>query len=213
MTGKNGTAEDFRTIGALHFATAAEPTPERDERHEKMAEKIAKEIKQTSGFDDIAELREAMPDNPDNTGDVLQPERAKRGRKAGASPSPSRRKSPAMPAPAPDPFANDARYQAACGRMAAFGGKGMIVRGFDAGATILDDPKFKLDEGENLAWDDFFYVLSKKPAFDVGKPLFLALFFVITLCAQLGWRILERTESEFIHSLFAPKPKEGETIQ
>jgi hypothetical protein len=173
---------------------------------------IAKEIKQTSGFDDIAELREAMPVNPDAAPEATpQPGKAKRGRKAGAQSSP--RKTPAMPAPSPDPFANDARYQAACGRMAAFGGKGMIVRGFDAGAKLLEDESFKLNDTENLAWDDFFYVLSKKPAFDVGKPLFLALFFVITLCAQLGWRVLERTESEFIHSLFAPKPKEGETIQ
>src|SRR5271168_343599 len=171
---------------------------------------IAKEIKQTSGFNNIEELRGAMPIDPDAT-DAPQPGRAKRGRKAGDGPSPSRRKSPAMPAPVPDPFANDARYQAACGRMAAFGGKGMIVRGFDAGAHILEDETFKLNETENLAWDDFFYVLSKKPAFDVGKPLFLALFFVITLCAQLGWRVLERTESEFIHSLFAPKEKEVNT--
>lgn len=174
---------------------------------------IAKEIKQTSGFDDIAELRDAMPVNPDIQPETLQPERAKRGRSRGSNASPSRRKSSTTPVPAPDPFANDARYQAACGRMAAFGGKGMIVRGFDAGAKLLEDETFKLDDTENLAWDDFFYVLSKKPAFDVGKPIFLVLFFFITLFAQLGWRVLERTESEFIHSLFAPKPKEGETIQ
>jgi len=94
--------------------------------------------------------------------------------------------------------------------MAAFGGQGMIERGFDVGAAVLDDPKFKLNDKEQLTWEDFFYVLSKKPLFDVGHPVYLALFFLVTLCAQLGWRVIERTESDFIKSLFTPKPKAEE---
>jgi len=169
---------------------------------------IAKEIKQVTGYADLAELRAAMPADPDapSPGAAIPQPGRKRGKKAaGTSPS---RKSPAPPAPAPDPFANDPRYQAACARMAAFGGKGMIVRGFDAGARVLEDESFKLNEQEQLTWDDFFYVLSKKPIFDVGRPVFLALFFVITLLAQLGWRVVERSESPFISSLFAPKKTE-----
>jgi hypothetical protein len=207
VTVETETVEDLQPNGGVG-KTVEQHSPERDGKREAMESKIAKEIKQTSGFDSLAELRDAMPDNPDAVADAPQPE--KRGRKAGKQASPSRRKSPA-PVSASDPFANDVRYQQACGRMAAFGGKGMIVRGFDAGARILEDETFKLDDTENLAWDDFFYVLSKKPAFDVGKPIFLVLFFFITLFAQLGWRVLERTESEFIHSLFAMKPKDENT--
>jgi len=164
---------------------------------------IAKEIKQVSGFADLEELRAAMPENPDATpsatGIAPQPGSKKRG--------PRRPPQPKVPALPPDPFLNDKRYQEACGRMAAFGGKGMITRGFDAGAYALDDPKFKLDERENLIWDDFFYVLSKKPMFDVGNPVYLAVFFVVTLLAQLGWRVIERSESTFIKDLFARKPQ------
>jgi hypothetical protein len=167
---------------------------------------IAKEIKQISGFENIDELRDAMPRNIDTPADIPQPK--KRGRKPGET---SKRKSPAMPATAPDPYLTDPRYQAACARMACFGGKGMIVRGFDAGARVLEDDSFKLNEQENLIWDDFFYVLSKKPLFDVGRPIFLALFFVITLLAQLGWRVVERSQSPFIESLFTNKPAPEES--
>jgi hypothetical protein len=172
-----------------------------------MTAPIAKEIKQASGFDGIDELRAAMPANPDaadpRDGGKLGYSAPGRKKAAGNSPP---RKRPAAPPVAPDPFANDPRYQAACARMSAFGGKGMIVRGFDAGARVLDDPTFKLNEQENLAWDDFFYVLSKKPIFDVGKPIFLVLFFFFTLLAQLSWRVIERSESDFIMKLFSPKP-------
>lgn len=167
---------------------------------------IAKEIKQASGFENIEELRAAMPANPDASGEVV-PQPGKRKKAAGTS---LPRKRPAAPPVTPDPFANDPRYQAACARMSAFGGKGMIVRGFDAGARVLDDPTFKLNEQENLAWDDFFYVLSKKPIFDVGRPIFLVLFFFFTLLAQLSWRVIERSESDFIMKMFSPKPPEPE---
>lgn len=169
-----------------------------------MTTPIQKEIKNASGFADVDELRGAMPDDPDqkdappNPG-AAKPKRARSPRK------------PSAPPPPPDPFATDPRYQAACGRMAAFGGKGMIVRGFDAGAFALKDEKFKLDAKEELVWDDFFYVLSKKPFFDVGSPVYLAAFFIVMLFAQLGWRVLERTESEFLTGLFTRKPAEGET--
>lgn len=162
---------------------------------------IAKEIKQVSGFDSMADVKAAMPDNPDATG-AGTPAPTRRTRKPRATPSPK------SPGPVADPFLTDKRYQEACGRMAAFGGQGMIERGFDAGAAVLDDPKFKLNDKERLTWEDFFYVLSKKPLFDVGNPIYLALFFLVTLCAQLGWRIVERTESDFIKSLFTPKPKD-----
>lgn len=159
---------------------------------------IAREVKQVSGFDSMADLKAAMPDNPDF--EVIPPGRTEPKKRA-------RKPKVTLNAPSmkPDPYATDPRYQAACGRMAAFGGKGMIERGFDAGATVLNDPKFKLNEKEQLTWDDFFYVLSKKPMFDVGSPIFLALFFIVTLCAQLGWRVIERTESEFITNLFKPR--------
>lgn len=167
-----------------------------------MATPIQKEIKNASGFADVDELRDAMPPDPDVTGQKVP----------GAQPSPTRKarkpRTPTAPTPPPDPFLNDKRYQEACGRMAAFGGKGMIVRGFDAGAFALKDEKFKLDEKEELVWDDFFYVLSKKPFFDVGSPVYLAAFFILMLFAQLGWRVLERSESEFLNGLFMRKPKD-----
>lgn len=173
--------------------------------------KIAKEIKQTSGYDDIAELRAAMPADVDAAAAAATGAQPGRKRRGAGTVSPSARKRVAAPPPvAPDPFVNDPRYQAACARMSAFGGKGMIERGFGAGARVLDDPTFNLNEQENLAWDDFFYVLSKKPLFDVGRPLFLVLFFIVTLFAQLGWRVLERSESTFLIDMFSAKKSEEE---
>lgn len=165
---------------------------------------IQKEIKNASGFADLDEVRAAMPIDPD----VIDG-----GKKVPGAAAPKRTRSPRKPptsAPPPDPFANDKRYQEACGRMSALGGKGMIIRGFDAGAYALKDEKFKLNSEETLVWDDFFYVLSKKPFFDVGSPIYLAIFFVVMLFFQLGWRVLERTESEFLQGLFNKKAKEGE---
>ena len=161
---------------------------------------IQQEIKRTSGFETVADLKDAMPKDPDAAfaeafGEVPK----KTTKKTAASKT-------AAPAAAPNPFADDKRYQEACGRMSALGGKGMIIRGFDAGAKALDDETFKLNAEEKLVWDDFFYVLSKKPFFDVGSPVYLAIFFVVMLFAQLGWRVLERTESEFLSNLFN-KPK------
>ncbi len=136
-----------------------------------------------------------MPTDPDGGAVPGKPTTAKRPRAPRA---------PRVPAPAvaPDPFLNDKRYQEACAEMAAFGGKGVIERGFDSGARLLNDEKFKLSEKEQRTWDNFFYVLSKKPIFDVGAPWFLALFFVITLAAQLGWRVIERSEATFFKELF-----------
>jgi hypothetical protein len=163
---------------------------------------IAPEIKQVSGFANRDELKAALPRNLDPSPEpASQPENKKPRAK---------RKPTAAPQGAPDPFLNDKRYQDACAEMAAFGGKGVIERGFEAGAVVLDDPKFKLSASENRTWDNFFYVLSKKPIFDVGTPWFLAAFFVITLAAQLGWRVLERTESEFIKDLFRKRFGEDE---
>lgn len=170
---------------------------------------IQKEVKQVSGFVSAEDLLKAIPDNPD----------AAESKDSAGSASPSKVKKPrakraSAPVSAPDPFANDPRYQQACAEMAAFGGKGFIKRGFDSGARLLDDETFKLNPEEDRQWDNFFYVLSKKPMFDVGKPLFLALFFVITLLAQLGWRVLERSDSPFIKDLFAKKDdKENEDVQ
>lgn len=164
-----------------------------------------KEIKQAMGHATPGELADVMPDNIDELLDAGKPTSSpnKKPRK------PRGQKTTSVQA-APDPFLNDPRYQAACARMACFGGKGMIERGFDAGAKVLDDEAFKLDQKESLIWDDFFYVLSKKPLFDVGRPIFLVLFFFITLIAQLGWRVVERSESDFIMGLFAAKPHEDE---
>jgi hypothetical protein len=167
---------------------------------------IQKEIKQVSGYESADDLLRDIPDNPDA------------GIKGSGEPSPKKKKPRGVkktaPPVAPDPFANDPRYQEACAEMAAFGGKGFIERGFDSGARLLEDESFKLNEKEQRQWDNFFYVLSKKPMFDVGKPLFLALFFIITLLAQLGWRVLERSDSPFIQDLFKSKEqkeKESET--
>ena len=166
---------------------------------------ISKEIKQVSGFANADDLLNEIPDNPDvpkvsagSASPKVKKPRAKRN---------------AAPVSAPDPFANDPRYQEACAEMAAFGGKGMIERGFESGARLLEDESFKLDEKEQRQWDNFFYVLSKKPIFDVGKPLFLALFFVITLLAQLGWRVFERTDSDFIKELFQKKEENKDAVQ
>jgi hypothetical protein len=158
-----------------------------------------KEIKQISGFEDIGELRDALPDNPDAP--PKEPEKKKRGKKSTTRPSPVTTSA--------DPM-SDPLYAAACARMTAFGGKGMIERGFQAGAKVLDDETFELDDKERAVWDDFFLVLSKKPLFDVGKPIYLALFFIITLLSQLGWRVFERTNNEFLTQLFQKK-MEGET--
>lgn len=168
---------------------------------------IAPEIKNATGYRNADELRRDMPENPDAPtalGDVAAKPRRKRGPRVAGATTP-------RPTPAVDPFANDKRYQEACAEMAAFGGKGIIVRGFDAGARVLEDEKFKLDAAELRTWDNFFYVLSKKPMFDVGHPIFLALFFVITLFCQLGWRVIERSESTFITDLFRPKDKDEPT--
>jgi len=171
---------------------------------------IAREVKQVSGFQSFDDLRAAMPADPDATlpAEGATPAKPKRARRKTGSPSPT-----ARPAPAPDPFMNDPRYREACAEMAAFGGKGMIIRGFDAGARALGDDTFKLNAKEERTWDNFFYVLSKKPMFDVGSPIFLALFFIITLCAQLGWRVVERTQSDFIIDLFRPKPDEPDAAK
>lgn len=164
---------------------------------------IAKEIKQVSGFDSIDDLARAMPDNPDAPGAGTEPS-AKRKRKPRAPSSPK------APGPVADPFANDKRYQEACSEMSAFGGKQIIEGGFDAGAKLLKDPDFKLNAKEERSWDNFFYVLSKKALFDVGNPIFLALFFIITICAQLGKRLLERTEAGETIKAFFSKKAEGE---
>jgi hypothetical protein len=166
---------------------------------------IQKEIKQVSGYATSDDLLAAIPDNPDKT-------ESSKDSAGGASPKQRkpRAKKTAPPVVAPDPFANDPRYQEACAEMAAFGGKGFIERGFDSGARLLEDDSFKLNDAERRQWDNFFYVLSKKPMFDVGKPLFLALFFLITLLSQLGWRVLERSDSPFIQELFKSKEKENE---
>jgi hypothetical protein len=169
-----------------------------------LASPIAREIKQASGFANMDEVRDAMPTDPDEIGPTPKEERKAR-KKAKVKPTPQ--------ATSADPFANDKRYQEACAEMSAFGGKGFIIRGFDAGARVLEDEQFKLQKDELRTWDNFFYVLSKKPYFDVGHPIFLALFFLVTLCSQLGWRIIERTESDFIKELFTPKQKEPERTE
>src|SRR4029077_9740300 len=132
---------------------------------------IQKEIKQVSGFATSDDLLAAIPDTPDKQSESTVSA-------WGASPKAKkpRAKRTSAPVVAPDPFANDPRYQEACAEMAAFGGKGFIERGVDSGARLLEDDTFKLNDAERRQWDNFFYVLSKKPMFDVGKPLFLALF-------------------------------------
>jgi hypothetical protein len=167
-----------------------------------MAEKtIAKEVKQMSGFEDIPNLRDAMPKDIDEGGGAQAPG-VKRGRKP---------RTPSAPAPRPAPnLMDDKRYAEACAEMSAFGGKGMIIRGFDAGAVALDDPKFKLQPPEERQWDNFFYVLSKKPLFDVGSPWFLAAFFILTLLSQLGWRVFERSEIPILQELFPNQEKKAE---
>jgi hypothetical protein len=161
---------------------------------------IPREVKQIAGYDSIEELRGAIPANVDEPAN------------AGAAPKKARKprapKAPAAPV-TPDPML-DPRYVKAVGNMSAFGGKRIIIRGFDAGATMLEDEKFSLNDEEKQVWDDFFYVLSKRPLFDIGKPWFLALFFVVTLFSQLGWRVLERTEQPFLKQLFPDKEEQEE---
>lgn len=172
-----------------------------------MASPIAREIKNASGFSNMDEVRSAMPDDPDAIGP--EPTTGKASKQKRKTPKSTR--GPQSQA-ANDPFANDARYQNACSEMAAFGGKGLIIKGFDAGARVLDDDEFKLDDDEKHTWDNFFYVLSKKAVFDVGHPVFLFLFFIITLGAQLGYRLMERTEAgQFVKDLFTPKEKEEDS--
>ena len=167
---------------------------------------ISKEIKNAGGVGSVEDLLSIIPDNPDYpTGDKT--EKATPFTASGKPRKPRVKKTPAPPVSA-DPFANDPRYQQACAEMAAFGGKGIIERGFDSGAHFLEDESFKLNDAEKRQWDNFFYVLSKKPIFDVGKPLFLALFFIVTLLAQLGWRVLERSDTPFIKELFSVKKEE-----
>jgi hypothetical protein len=173
-----------------------------------MAEKtIAKEVKQMSGFDDVENLREAMPKDIDG-GDA-------KGPLGYAAPKKRRAKSTSTPtAPKPGPnLMDDKRYAEACAEMSAFGGKGVIIRGFDAGAVALDDPSFRLKPPEERQWDNFFYVLSKKPLFDVGRPWFLAAFFIITLLSQLGWRVFERSEIPILQELFPNQEKKAEREQ
>jgi hypothetical protein len=166
-----------------------------------VAEKpIAKEIKQMSGFEDVPNLREAMPKDIDEGATVAAP--GKKTRKPRTPPAPA-------PRPAPN-LMDDKRYAEACAEMSAFGGKGIIIRGFDAGAAALDDPKFKLQPPEERQWDNFFYVLSKKPLFDVGNPWFLAAFFIITLLSQLGWRVFERSNIPILQELFPSAEKKAE---
>jgi hypothetical protein len=168
-----------------------------------MPSPIAREIKNASGFSTMDEVRSAMPDDPDAI-DHEAPKASKGGKK-----KPPKSVKGSQPQAISDPFANDVRYQKACSRMSAFGGKGLIIKSFDAGSRVLDDEEFKLDSDEKETWDDFFYVLSKKAMFDVGHPVFLFLFFIITLCAQLGYRLMERTEAgQFVKELFTMKKDE-----
>jgi hypothetical protein len=166
-----------------------------------MADKtIAKEVKQMSGFDDVENLRDAMPKDIDEGG--ATPPLGKKQRKPRTS-------APSTPKPAPN-LMDDKRYAEACAEMSAFGGKGVIIRGFDAGAVALDDPDFRLKPAEERQWDNWFYVLSKKPLFDVGSPWFLAAFFIITLLSQLGWRVFERSEIPILQELFPNQQKKEE---
>jgi hypothetical protein len=166
-----------------------------------VAKVIAKEVKQMSGFDDVENLRDAMPKDIDEN---PIPVTGKGKRKPPKSAT-------AVPKSAPVPnLMNDPRYAEACAEMSAFGGKGVIIRGFDAGAVALDDANFKLQPPEERQWDNFFYVLSKKPLFDVGSPWFLAAFFIITLLSQLGWRVFERSEIPILQELFPSQEKKAE---
>jgi len=154
-----------------------------------------------SGFGNIPDLKDAMPKDVDAAEPTVTKKttRTKRGSAASA------------PASAPsNPLMNDKRYADACAEMSAFGGKGLIIRGFDAGAIALEDESFKLDAKEERQWDNFFYVLSKKPLFDVGSPWFLALFFIVTLLSQLGWRVFERSEIPILVELFPNRKTQEE---
>lgn len=166
-----------------------------------MAKEIAKEVKQMSGFDDVENLRDAMPKDIDESA----------GTPAIGGKKTRKPRTPSTPSAKPTPnLMDDKRYAEACAEMSAFGGKGLIIRGFDAGAVALDDPTFKLKVPEERQWDNFFYVLSKKPLFDVGSPWFLAAFFIITLLSQLGWRVFERSEIPILQELFPSQAKKAE---
>lgn len=168
---------------------------------------IQPDVKKISGFTDFSELRAAMPADPDLEG-------ANAPSKPGAKKKRGPRKVAATAPPPPVDPMTDPRYREACGNLSCFGGKKVIVRGFDAGAYFLKDEKFKLDKDENATWDDFFYVLSKKGALDMGKPIILAFTFVVILFSQLGWRVIERSQSPFIMQLFGKtQPTESEAPQ
>lgn len=162
----------------------------------------SKEITQLSGFDDVENLKDAMPRNVDDTGDAKPAPKTRKARAAKGTPATGK-----GPTPVVNPNMNDERYAKACAEMSAFGGKGLIIRGFQAGANALDDPSFALQPPEERQWDNFFYVLSKKPLFDVGSAWFLAVFFVVMLLSQLGWRVFERTEIPILQELFPNKEK------
>jgi hypothetical protein len=132
--------------------------------------KVDPAITQLSGFEDVENLREAMPTSIDDN----QPAQGTKEKKKRAP----RAKSATPSASAPN-LMDDKRYAEACAEMSAFGGKRIIIRGFDAGAVALDDSTFRLEVKEEREWDNFFYVLSKKPMFDVGNPWFLAAFFIL----------------------------------
>jgi hypothetical protein len=175
----------------------------REERKTMGTQPIQPDVKKISGFESFAELRDAMPDDADLAGaNTPRPGSGKkRGRRAKVASVPSA-------PPPPDPM-TDPRYREACGNLSCFGGKKIIVRGFDSGAHFLKDESFKLNKEENQTWDDFFYILSKKGALDMGKPIILAITFIIILFSQLGWRVIERSRSPFIMALFN-KQDEGE---
>jgi hypothetical protein len=148
-------------------------------------EPVRDQVKQMSGFNNLEELKAAVPES---TATVPTPERKPRQKRVLED---------------ADPLMNDPKYRAAIGNMTAFGGKKVVASGFATAASALRDEKFKLNSEEEQVWDEFFYVVSKRSNFDPTSPWFLAIYAVVMILTQLGSRLWERSGHKGLFEMFS----------
>jgi hypothetical protein len=148
-----------------------------------LVEPVRDQVKQMSGFNNLEELKAAVPDSTASAPVERKPRQKRILEET-------------------DPLMSDPKYKQAIGNMTAFGGKKVVASGFATAATALRDEKFKLQPDEEQVWDEFFYVVSKRSNFDPTSPWFLAIYAVVMILTQLGSRMWERSGHKGIFEMF-----------
>src|SRR5574337_552615 len=108
---------------------------------------VREQIKQMSGHANAEEMAESLPDNT-MVAPIEETPRKKR-----------RTRAEIEAAEGMDPRLTDPHYRKAVAGMSGFGVPKIIKGGFDLTATVSQDVKWKLDDGEKETLDDFFYAL------------------------------------------------------